>query len=96
MQTVDEITKILKSDIRPKADKLLKVHEKEKKELADQISGLDSAIKDKQKRLIKMHTKELESEVKQLALRLNHSAKLLSRLDGLDPEDGFGPRDGRN
>lgn len=91
MQTPEEIARILKRDIGPRADKLLKVHKKETGELADQMGKLNSAIEKKQDRLILLHTKGIRTEIKQLATRLSQASKLLGELDALDPEDGFGP-----
>ena len=90
MKTADEIQQILKRDLRPRADKLLKVHKKETAELADRMSKLGDAIESKKKRAIQFATKALGVEVKQLAKRLSETTKLLKEINALEPAEDYG------
>ena len=89
MSTSLNVHEYIQKEIRPKADVLLKAHDKQTEKVRATLFSLKADIDKKNERMIRLHAKALEAMVAELAEHLSRTARLLHDLEALKPDQSL-------
>ena len=84
-----DVGQLIKTDLRPKADELLKAHDKQSAKLRETLTALKSDLEKKNERMLRFHVKTLKAMVAEVANHLSRTAKLLRRIEELEADESF-------